>query len=177
MLVPPYVLGVFALSLAGAIALELWPAAAEEGPAATAMAPAIAMVPPPPRPPASADGRSAEWMATAAARPLFSPVRRPPSPSMPSVAATPFPRLAGTLIGPFGKRALMVDSNTDKSFTLDESDQLGIWTVEEISAGAVTLRSPEGTQSLRVGFREPSQPDKGVRVSGAAPRIRKHNRT
>ncbi len=173
----PYVLGALALSLAGTIALELWPAAAKEGPAAAAMAPAIAMVPPPLRPSASAIGRSAEWTATAAARPLFSPARRPPSPSVPSVAATPLPRLTGTLIGPFGKRALMVDSNTDKSFTLNESDQLGIWTVEEISAGAVTLRGPEGTQDLRVGFKEPFQPDEGIQVSGAAPRTRRHSRT
>ena len=163
--------GVLASLLAGMIALELASVAEEDEPAA----PAEAITLPPPLPPRAE--RSAAWAEAALARPLFNEDRRPPSPPAPSLAAKPrLPRLTGTLLGPFGRRALMVDGNGDKAIALGESDQVGVWRVEAISAGAVTLSSSEGTWSIQVSYKEAPQAGTSVQVSGPAPRIRRHGR-
>jgi len=81
------------------------------------------------------------------------------------------------LIGPFGKRAFLVDVGSDKPRALSESDRVGRWTVESISDGVVTLNGPDGMQNLRVSFKAPLQADQAIQASNAAPRTRRHSRT
>ncbi len=170
----PHALGALACLLTGIIGLELrQPAAKGE-----ATAPLAVPSPPPPYPVALPAGHGAEHAAAALARPLFSEDRRPRLPSLLPAAEPPsVPRLTGTIIGPFGKRALLVDGNSDRPLVLGESGRMGVWTVEAISEGLVTLRGPDGAQDLRVSFGAPLQPDRTIRTSSAAPRIRRHSRT
>jgi hypothetical protein len=170
----PYALGALALTLAGIIGFELRPRAAGNEPAGRA----DVMTPPARRMLDTPDGRGAGRAEVALARPLFSENRRPASLPPPS-AATPasLPRLTGTLIGPFGRRALFVEGSSGKPFALVERDRVGAWTVEAISEGHVTLRGPDGARSVRVGFKAPPPADQTVQASSAARRIRRHNRT
>jgi len=94
-----------------------------------------------------------------------------------TAAPASLPRLTGTLVGPFGRRALLVEGSGDKSLALGERDRMGAWMVEAISEGHVTLRGPDGAQSLRVGFKAPPPDDQNVQASSAARRIRRHSRT
>lgn len=169
----PMALGALALSLAGIIGLELRPPPAGEEPVARST-----VVPPPaPRAPLPPDGHGAAWAAAALARPLFSEDRRPPSPPTDAAAEPPpLPRLTGTLIGPFGRRALLVAGSSDKPVALGESDRVGVWTVEAISEGHVTLRGPDGAQSLRVGFAAPP-PGGQVQAASVVRCLRRHDRT
>ncbi len=170
----PYALGALALTLAGIIGFELRPRAAGDEPAGHA----AVMTPLARRMPDTLDGRGAGRTAAALARPLFSENRRPASQPPPS-AATPvsLPRLTGTLIGPFGRRALFVEGGSDKPLALGERDRVGAWPVEAISEGYVTMRGPDGARSLRVGFKAPPPADQTVQASSAARRIRRHDRT
>jgi len=146
-------LGALALTLAGIIGFELRPQAAGNEPAGHA----VVRTPPARRTPDIPNGQhGAGRAAVALARPLFSESRRPASQPSPSAAApASLPRLTGTLIGPFGRRALFVDGSSGKPLALGESDRMGVWTVEAISEGHVTLRGPDGARSLRVGFKPP----------------------
>ena len=175
----PYALGAIALSLVAIIGIEVRTSGTANEPVAQASGVASpVMVSSAWHSPAGLDRHSAEWAAVALARPLFRQDRRPPSPALPSAATPPsLPRLTGTLIGPFGKRAFLVDGGSDKPRALIESDRMGRWTVESISDGAVTLNGPDGVQNLRVSFKAPLQADQAIQASNAAPRTRRHSRT
>lgn len=178
----PYALGALTLSLVASIGIEVRRPGTGNEPVAQASGVASpVMVSSASRSPAFLDRHSVEWTAVALARPLFSEDRRPPS-LAPSGAATPpsLPRLTGTLIGPFGKRAFLVDVGSDKPRALSESDRVGRWTVESISDGVVTLNGPDGVQNLRLSFKAPLQADQAIQAiqaSNAAPRTRRHSRT
>ena len=167
----PYALGALALTLTGIIGLELRPRAADDEPAGHA----DIMVLPARRAPGIPDGHGDRRAAAMLVRPLFSETRRPPPPS--ATVPALLPRLTGTLIGPFGRRALFADGGSDKPLALGESDRMGAWTVEAINAGHVTLRGPDGARSLRVGFKAPPPADPDLQASTAPRRIRKHDRT
>ena len=138
--------GALALSLSGAIALE-WAAGVPGRPAAEAVGVSeLSEVAPPP---VAQPHGGAKQVEALLARPLFSPGRRPPPPAAPAVVQTePPPRLAGTLVGPFGKRAVFAGAG--KLVSAGEGDSLGAWMVRAITAGSVVLARPEGWRELHV---------------------------
>jgi len=146
-----YALTAAALALAGTIAAELTlPESAPEQAVAVA-APELM----PPAPPPSSDYRdqNATRALMALARPLFNPDRRPVAPvpdATPAPPPTSLPRLTGTLVSPGGKRAIFAVG--DKPAVMREGGRIDAWTVQEISAGAVTLTGPDGPRMLRVSF-------------------------
>lgn len=142
--------GALALLLVGIIALEIGLGGAEP-PVGDAAELASLPTLPAPVPP---QDQSAERASTIIARPLFTPGRRPtpvPTPAAAQVAqVAPPPRLTGTLVGSFGKRAFFAGDG--KSRSAGESDRIGRWTVHTIGVGYVTLMGPEGPRELRVAF-------------------------
>ncbi len=150
-------LGLCAAALGAAIAFQLRGVEGDEvtsGAAAAAVArwrPAPA-VPTPPSP-----DRSLEWAATALARPLFAPDRRPvPEPRTP-VAGVPGgrepPRLAGVLVTPAGGAAIFAAAGEGaKPLVLRVGDKLNEFEVKAIVAGEVTLTGPEGDRVIRPSF-------------------------
>lgn len=96
-------------------------------------------------------GLAAAQAGTVLARPLFSPSRRPEAPAPPVPAdAQSEPRLVGTLVGPFGRRALLVSSDGHALPPVGEADMVGAWTLERIIPGSVTLVGPGGTRELHL---------------------------
>lgn len=91
--------------------------------------------------------RDAGRVAAMLTRPLFSPGRRP-TPGVPTAARAEPPRLTGTLLGPFGRRAVF--AGTGKPVSAGEGDSLGTWTVQAITAGFAVLSGPDGRRELRV---------------------------
>ena len=93
--------------------------------------------------------------ATALARPVFSPTRRPfaepdaAAPSPPAKEAVP--RLAGIIISPSGRRAIFADA-AGHAHTATEGGQVGRFTVRAIQPGQVTVTSSEGERVLRPSF-------------------------
>ncbi len=108
--------------------------------------------------------QSAELAATILAQPLFMPGRRPPSVAPVVARAVPSPRLTGTVVSSSGKRAFFVDAGKPK--TVGESERIGVWTVQAIGAGSVTLAGPGETWELRVAYATNS-PDP-VKTAGAS---------
>ena len=96
-------------------------------------------------------GVAAAQVGTVLARPLFSSSRRPdaPTPAVPA-DAQPEPRLVGTLVGPFGRRALLVSSDGHSLPAAGEAGRVGAWTLERIVPGSVTLVGPGGTRELHL---------------------------
>jgi hypothetical protein len=102
--------------------------------------------------------RTAVWVATILARPLFSPDRRPPTEAapMPAAVASPEddtpPRLTGVLVSAQGRTAIFADPAGGKPIVLEEGGRLGRFTVQTIEAGQVTLAGPAGVAVLRPAF-------------------------
>ncbi len=97
--------------------------------------------------------QAAQWAETALARPLFSQGRRPAKPAAttktdPIRAAAP--RLAGTMSGPFGKRAVF--ALDDKTVVAAEGDRVGGWTVTVIAGRSVGLIGAGEERTLSVAF-------------------------
>jgi hypothetical protein len=141
-------LALLAAGLIGVIALELNNAPHIDGrrtPSHTTGATA-------PTPPAAAD-RTPEWVATALARPLFSPDRRPAAVAASAVGASlpGLPRLAGIVVGPFGRSAIFaVDGG--KPIVVPEGGQIAAYTVTSIQAAEVRLVGPDGAQVVHPSF-------------------------
>ena len=93
--------------------------------------------------------------ATALARPVFSPTRRPATEPNATVAPPPakdaVPRLAGIIISPSGRRAIFADA-AGHAHTATEGGQVGRFTVSAIRPGQVTVTSSEGERVLRPSF-------------------------
>lgn len=115
--------------------------------------------PPPPAPPPLSAAPTAvappnhvgQWVATILARPLFDPARRPPATeSGPAIAG--LPRLAGVLVGPFGRSAIFA-ADDGKPLVVEEGGHVRAWTVRRISADAVEITGPAGPRLLRPAFR------------------------
>lgn len=135
---------------------------------------------PPARPPPPEERRDqgAAWTLAVLARPLFNPDRRPPAP--PAAPAPPpdsLPRLAGTLVGPGGKRAIFATG--DKPAVLAEGSSIDAWTVQAISAGMVTLIGPDGPRVLRVSFAtgDATHKVRAVELPLSLRPVRTHSRT
>lgn len=151
-------LGFCAAALGGLIALELSGIEGDQVTSSAASAAAARWHPAPPVPTPPAPDRTQEWAATALARPLFSPDRRPvPEPRMAAAAGGSgggdLPRLTGVLVGPSGQTAIFAAASEGaKPIVVRVGDSLGGFQVKAILAGEVTLMGPEGEQILRPSF-------------------------
>jgi hypothetical protein len=151
------VFAIAALLLAGVVGRELVDAAAP--------LPLVAVpgrLPPalPPHAAATAAAGAADALAAAQTallgRPLFSPDRRPAADAAASAGARAgAPRLAGVLIDPSARRAILADGTHQTVLT--EGGVLGAWRVATIAAGQVTLLGPEGMLTLHPAFAVPLQ--------------------
>ncbi|NOG73823.1 hypothetical protein [Roseicella sp. DB1501] len=147
-------LGLGAAACAAAIAVQLGDPggdAVTSGASAAAVAlwrPAPAVPTPPP------PDRSADWAATALARPLFAADRRPVAepPAAMAAAGAELPRLSGVLISPAGRVAIFAGAEGGKPLVLQVGDRLGGFEVRAILTGEVTLASAEGERVLRPSF-------------------------
>jgi len=146
-----YALTAAALALAGIIAAEL--TFTEGAPEQAVAVAAPELMPPAPPPPSDYRDQNATRALTALARPLFNPDRRPEAPHPDAAPAPPpnsLPRLTGTLVSPRGKHAIFAVG--DKPAVMREGGRIDAWTVQEISAGTVTITGPDGPRVLRVSF-------------------------
>lgn len=112
--------------------------------------------------------RTAEWVGTILARPLFSPDRRPVQVSTVdaggrAVAPQALPRLAGVLIGPFGRNAIFAAEGS-KPLVISEGGKIGAWTVQSIEVGSVKVKGPGGAMTL-----EPRFASSPVAATGSSP--------
>jgi len=108
--------------------------------------------------PATVD-HTEEWAETVLARPLFSPNRRPPA-TTPGAAPGPvaLPRLAGVMVGPFGKLAIFAGTADGKPTVASEGSSLGNYVVEAIEVGQVTVQGPGGRRLLHPAFDSSAPP-------------------
>ncbi len=124
----------------------------------------------------------AALLATILARPVFSPSRQPADeqppapPAPPPPPAPPFrlPRLAGVMVGAFGRSAIFAGaSQADKPVVAGIGARLGPYEVVAIGAGAVTLRGPQGDEVLSPGFDGAPQPGPGPGAPQGGPALRR----
>jgi hypothetical protein len=151
--------GLLATALSGIIALELRdPTPDTADPPAPRLRAAVAAADPTP---ARAPVALSKLVDKILARPLFSPDRRPPPPAPGGPAATAtvsgLPRLAGVLVGPFGRSAIFAPASGGKPVTAAEGARLGAYTVQSIEIGQVTVQGPNGVQVLHPSF-DPNAP-------------------
>ncbi len=91
------------------------------------------------------------WIATALARPLFSPDRRPPPPGGgPGLAE--IPRLSGILVTPAGRSAIFAPAGASKPVVATEGTTLGAYVVKSIGPDEVTVVGPSGPRLLHPAF-------------------------
>lgn len=142
-----------------------------------AFAPPTGAALPPPRVAATAaqpvtpPNHEGEWVATVLARPLFSPDRRPPSEGSVAVGnhvPDHLPRLAGVMVGPFGRSAIFAIDGS-KPVALSEGGRVNAWTVRLIRAGEVEVDGPGGTRTVYPSFQSSpeapnDQPSSGQRT-------------
>ena len=103
--------------------------------------------------------RTMEWAAAALARPLFNPDRRP-APEATASASQPaiLPRLTGTMVGPFGRRAIFSDDR--KLVIVAVGQRLAEYAVQSIEPNEVQMLGPNGTIVLHIKFQAaPRQPE------------------
>jgi hypothetical protein len=144
-------LGGLAILLAGTIAMQ-WQAPAPEPIAARGPAsPPHATFP---GPGTADENLRAELVATALERPLFTASRRPPAGAAVTAPAIPaaLPRLAGVMIGPFGRRAIFAAPDGGKPLVVQAGDSVEDFRVQSIEDGMVTLQSADRTLRLRPSF-------------------------
>lgn len=112
-----------------------------------------------PNPLASVD---AETMRSFIERPLFSPSRRPPGPPPTALAPPPVVvpepgaerlRLLGTLLGPFGASALILDTSSGVTSSMTQGETVSGWHIVAIEPAAVRLE--RGAQSTVLALFQP----------------------
>jgi hypothetical protein len=101
-----------------------------------------------------------DWVATVLARPLFSPDRRPAADAVTVASGRTvpgLPRLAGILVGPFGRSAIFA-SNGAKPIVVQEGGRVAAYTIKSIEATQVRLLGPDGAQVLYPSFEPAATP-------------------
>ncbi len=117
------------------------------------------------------------WAATILARPLFSAGRRPPRVAAGSrdEAAPDEARLAGIMIGRFGRRAIFAPGGGAKPLVLGEGAEVNESTIRSIEPGQVVLASgavlrPEFDKNrVPTAYTPPFQPPMQTMPNGAFP--------
>jgi hypothetical protein len=147
-------LALLATALAGAIALELGGGGAAED--ATGIV-ALRHAPLSKARAVSEDpvDHTDEWVATVLGRPLFSRDRRPTPMVAKAGGEAPMsslPRLTGVMVGPFGRNAIFAGPDGGKPITLAEGATLGVYTVQSIAPGRVTVSGPDGVRELEPSY-------------------------
>lgn len=123
--------------------------------------------------PPAADARPGDLapvhVATVLARPLFRPDRRPPAaPGAAAGKAAELPRLTGIMIDGGGRRAIFADDK--RPIVASEGDRVGVYMVQAIAPGRVTVYGPEGERVLRPSFDPKSgDPKPGDALAPAMP--------
>jgi len=87
------------------------------------------------------------------ARPLFTPNRQPSARSSAKAqgASDAFRRrLTGVAIGPAIRKAVFAGEGRDKPVVVAEGEALDGWTVDSVSAGAVTVRAGNASQIVEI---------------------------
>jgi hypothetical protein len=99
--------------------------------------------------------QAGHWAATALARPLFSPNRRP---STEAVAAGDQPlKLQGTIVVPAARLAIFAPPGGGKSVVVRERDRMGGLGIDEIRPGEVAATGPDGRVIFRLGRGSPGE--------------------
>jgi len=97
----------------------------------------------------AAEDQAGRWAATALARPLFSPDRRP---STDIIAAGDLPlKLQGTIVVPPARVAIFAPPGGGKSVVVHERDRMGALGIDEIRPGEVAATGPSGQVVFRLG--------------------------
>ena len=94
------------------------------------------------------------------ARPLFSPDRRPAADAVTVASGRTvpgLPRLAGILVGPFGRSAIFA-TNGAKPIVVQEGGRVADYTIKSIEATQVHLLGPDGAQVLYPSFEPAAAP-------------------
>jgi len=88
-------------------------------------------------------------VATALARPLFSPTRRPPESEQDGHSDTSLNdlRLTGILTMPDQRFAIFVGSD-GKPLVRSKGEMIGVWRIENVAAQSLLLSGPSGTTTL-----------------------------
>jgi len=135
--------------------------------------------------PAAVDPRIADWVAVAAARPLFSRDRRPAGEAVAKSADTnasgPL-RLTGIIVTPFGRSAIFSVAGSAKPVVLEEGLKLGDMTVREIAVDHVVIDGPHGAETMVPSFGAPlpgggpipERPDAFPTLRPPPPGVRSH---
>ncbi len=100
--------------------------------------------------------------ATVLARPLFSSGRRPPADDAVTGTSAALPRLSAILVS--GALRRVVFETGDKQTVLGVGGHAGPYTVDSISAQAITVATQDGTRTLR----PQALPDDGSTAAAAA---------
>jgi len=97
----------------------------------------------------AAESQAGRWAATALARPLFSPDRRP---STDAVAAGDQPlKLQGTIVVPPARLAIFAPPGGGKSVVVHERDRMGALGIDAIRPGEVSATGPSGQVVFHLG--------------------------
>ncbi len=152
-------------ALGGIIALELGQRLPDSDLMVSATASLPALAAPAPAPAADADD-AGRRVAEVLARPLFSSGRRPAAQAAaaPPAAVAPLPRMTGVIVTPAGRRAIFVNG-AGKPMVVTEGERIGVYAVQSIEAGRVTLAGPDGQRVVAPAF----DPRPAPRAAGPAP--------
>jgi hypothetical protein len=115
-----------------------------------------------------ANSATSGTLATILARPLFEPTRRPLAP--PTATGAPgerLPRLSGILVTSAGRLVIFAATQGGKSMTAKEGTKIGSFLVEAISPRSVTVRGPDGVQTIEPNY----DPDEGAPATVAFPSL------
>jgi len=148
----PVLLILAAAALGGIIALELGRRLPDSDLVVPATAPLSAPAAPVSTPAADADN-AGRRVVEVLARPLFSPGRRPAAQAAaaPPAAVAPLPRMTGVIVTPAGRRAIFANG-TGKPVVVMEGERIGVYSVQSIEAGRVTLAGPDGQRVVAPAF-------------------------
>lgn len=154
--------------LAGTIALELPGIVADDGAMiATVPSPTPAR-PSPAKLPRVARVDRDELVDGILARPLFAVTRRPTAvAARTATAPANLPRLAGILVNGRNRSVIFAAREGGRPIVAQEGAQVGVYTVQSIEAGQVTLSGPSGAQVLHPSF-DPRPRDPGAAAGPGA---------
>lgn len=90
-------------------------------------------------------------VATILARPLFDPHRRPPALGE-GATGEGLPRLAGILVGSFGRSAIFANPTGGRPLVVAEGGRIDVYIVQSIRPGEAIVLGPAGRRVLRPAF-------------------------